>query len=112
MSNAIQSYPLAWKIYALALLAVGLVGCWYFVYRYAKTYRWWENETGRHLIAFSSSLGLFFLYYAVLSVFPDLPGKNVIRLVLFTWLVVVVVWRVVWFERIKRAEEREGRGVK
>lgn len=108
MSRAIEAYPLGWKIYALVLLALGIVGCWAFVYRYARTYRWWGNEFGRHLVAFSSCLGLFLSYYAVVVVFPNMPGKDAIRLTLFTILVVVILWRLLLFERIKRAEDKEG----
>lgn len=111
MSRAIESYPFGWKIFALVLLLVGIVGCWAFVYRYAKTYKWWSNEFGRHLVAFSASLGLFLTFYGVLSVFPNLPGQKVIRLGLFTVLVAVIVWRLLLFERIKRAEDRAGKSV-
>lgn len=106
MSRAFDAYPLGWKIYALVLLAIGLLGCWAFVYRYVRTYKWWNNEFGRHLIAFSSCLGAFLTFYAVMAVWPELPGRGAIRLVLFTALVAVIVWRLVLFERIKRAEDR------
>lgn len=108
MSRAIDAYPLGWKIYALTLLVLGIVGCWLFVYRYARTYRWWKNEFGRHLIAFSSCLGQFLTFYGVVAVFPDLPFKDAIRLILFTELVAVILWRLALFERIKRLEDREG----
>lgn len=111
MSRTIQSYPLGWQIYALVMLGVGIVGCWAFVYRYVRTYRWWRNEFGRHLVAFSASLGLLLTYVGVLWVYPDLPGRNVIRLVLFSSLIAVIVWRLVLFERVKRAEKREAGSV-
>lgn len=105
MSRAIDSYPLGWKIYALTLLALGLIGCWAFVIRYMRRYDWWATEFGRHLIALSSCLGLFMTFYAVLAVFPRLPGAAAIRLILFTVLVAVILWRLVLFERIKRADD-------
>lgn len=112
MSRAISTYPLGWQIYALVLLTVGIIGCWAFVYRYARTYRWWTNEFGRHLIAFSACLGLFLTFYAVITAYPRLPGAAAIRLTLFTVLVAVIVWRLWLFERIRRAEEKQDHGQK
>lgn len=105
MSKAIDAYPPFWKVYAIILLIVFLSSCWAFVIGYATRYRWWENVVGRHLVSFSGCLGLFGTYYTVLLVWPELPGKSTIRLVLFTGLTAITVWRLFWFMRV-RAEEK------
>lgn len=97
------------RLYTLALLVVCTVGCWAFVVLYHRAYRWWTNDFGRHLVAFSACLGLFLTYYLVLAFWPEMPARVGIRTGLFTLLTVVVVWRLVLFGRVHLAQQREGR---
>lgn len=108
MSNLLTSLPIAWRVVMYVLLGVGVVGCWLFVAMYTKAYRWWENQFGQHLVAFTACLGLFLTYYAVRLFWQDMPGRTPIVLSLFVLLDVMIVWRVVLFWRTKSEQDKDG----
>lgn len=112
MTSQIAMLPTAWRWIVLVLLFESSVSCWVFVALYTKSWRWWRNELGSHLVAFSICLGLFLTYYDVLVIWPALPGRTAIRMVLFIVLAAVINWRMVLFLRLSRAEksEREASG--
>lgn len=99
MSTAIEGYPAFWKIYAVVLLVVCLVSCLGFLVRYTIKAQWWLTEEGRHLASLSGAIFLFMLFYVMALIFPDFPGKDGIRLGIFTFFTSVIVWRWVLFER-------------
>lgn len=107
--NQIAALPLPLRVYTLALLVICTVGCWVFVGRYWQKHRWWTNDVGRHLIAFSGCLGLFFVYFGVLAFWPSMPtGLRIgLRTGLFTLLTAIIVWRVVLFERVERVQRKK-----
>lgn len=107
MASQVDSLPLVLKILAIALLAVGVLGGWWFVARYMLLFKWRSTEIGRHLVAFSSLLALFYTYYLVYSFLPNAPGKTPIRLGLFVALTGVILWRVVIFERVAAEARRQ-----
>lgn len=107
--NTIATLPPGLKVYMLVLLVVSTLGCWAFVVLYHRAYRWWRNEFGRHLIAFSACLGLFLTYYLVLAFWPGMPWRAGIRTALFTLLAAVIVWRLVLFGRISIALDKTER---
>lgn len=107
--NTIAALPLALKIYMLVLLVVSTLGCWGFVVLYHRSYRWWRNEFGRHLVSFSACLGLFLTYYLVLAFWPGMPWRTHIRTALFTLLAAVIVWRLVLFGRVSAALDKTER---
>lgn len=86
----------------VALMVLGFVGCAWFVFRYTQRFRWWSTEWGRHLIAFSSCVGLFMAYFLLLAAWPGLPWKNTVRTALFASLIAIIWWRVVMLERVMR----------
>lgn len=96
------------QVVYLVLLVTGALAGWVFVGRYMQTYRWFSTELGRHLITFSSCLAAFESYYVLALIFPNLPGKTAIRTGLFIVLTVAIVWRLVMFERLRRATKRKG----
>ena len=98
--------PLGWP-FEVALRIILAGGCVAFIVRYSMTNRWWKNVFGRHLISMSASLGALGLFSLLVLVWPGMPGRGVIRMVLFTLLALTVVWRVVVFERYQRARKRE-----
>lgn len=106
--STIAALPLGLKLYTLALLVISCAGCWLFVVLYHRAYKWWTNEFGRHLVAFSASLGLFLTYYVVLAMWPGMPeGLRLwARTGLFTLLTAVIVWRLVLFGRVSLAQRR------
>lgn len=97
------------RVFYMILLVFGSVGCAWFVARYVTHFRWWKTEIARHLIAMSSCLGLFFLYFIIVMIFPGLPGKTWIRSVLFVGTVACVIWRVVIFERFLASTNENGK---
>jgi hypothetical protein len=107
VTTQLSSLPFWWRVEAIVLLVIGAGSCWSFVTLYWVTFKWWRNDFGRHLIAMSSCLGAFFTYYLILVAWPDLPGRGLIRLILFHLLVVTVVWRLVVFGRVELAKKRE-----
>lgn len=107
MTTWIASVPLPVRLLVYGLLAEGIAACWAFVVLYSVKHRWWHNDFGRHLVALSTCLGLFLTYYGLLVFWPDLPGKDVIRLVLFVALIMVINQRLWVFGRYERARTRE-----
>jgi tetrahydromethanopterin S-methyltransferase subunit E len=99
--------PSPWQWVVYALLGEGIAACWAFVILYSIKHAWWHNDFGRHLVALSSCLGLFLTYYGMLVFWPELPGKNVIRMVLFVALIVVINQRLWVFGRYEQARKRE-----
>lgn len=89
-----------WIVNVGMLLVGGAAGSW-FIARYAMTYRWWKNEWGRHIITFSGCVTLFYLYFILVVIWPNLPGKALIRSVLFLCLTLAIVWRAAMFERTR-----------
>lgn len=112
MTNQIAALDLGWRLLAYVLLGVGSVGCWWFIARYTSLYKWWRNDFGRHLIALSSCLGLFYTYYVAVVIWPDLPGRTAIRLALFVALTGTIMWRVIIFERVARLERLDRKAVR
>lgn len=110
MNTSITAYPLGWQIFAYTLLGLGVVGCWGFLIRYTATYDWWRNEEGAHIAGFSGALGLFLTFYAVVAVWPSLPARGAIRIVLFVLLVSVIWWRWLLFERTRFHRRRAEKG--
>jgi hypothetical protein len=84
------------------LLGVGALAGWGFVIRYMMTFKWYTTELGRHLITFSTCVSAWFLYFLIILIWPDLPGKTAIRTILFVALDFAIVWRLVMFERLRR----------
>ena len=97
------------RVIVIIELFVALIGCWWFVVLYTVTWPWWKNDVGRHLVAFSASLGLVLTYYALRIFWPRLPGVGITTVVLFGTLTGVIVWRLVLFLRIRRELRRQRR---
>ncbi len=100
--------PLGWA-YEVALRAIVAGGCVAFVIWYWISYKWWRNDFGRHLMSMSASLGSLATFSLIVWVWPNLPGRGLIRMVLFTLLAMAVVWRLVVFGRVERAKKSANR---
>lgn len=105
MSNLLTSLPIGWRVVMYVLLGVGDLGCWGFVLLYTRTYKWWKNQFGQHLVAFSACLGLFLTYFTARLFWPEMPWRMPIVMSLFVLLDVAIVWRVVLFWRFKKLDE-------
>lgn len=108
MIRVIHSLPLGWQIFAYAVLAWGLISVALFLGRYMTSLPWASTPEGRHLVAMSGNIGAFFLVYLVQAVWPELPGRSLILIVLLVGLVVSCTWRWILLER-HLAERRRAR---
>lgn len=94
------------RVVYIAQLLLGTVGCWFFVARYSTTYSWWKNELGSHLVVMSSCVGLWYTYFLIAVIWTNLPGKTLVRTLLFLALTAAVLWRVVIFERVRKTDKK------
>lgn len=107
MSRDVEALPLWARLIAYGVLGVGWVASVWFVARYGATRPWFRSEMGRHLMAMSVSVGSFFTLYLALAIWPEFPGRTVIRFVLLIGLVATVVWRTIIFEKQDRRDRAE-----
>lgn len=109
MIREIQALPPLWFALAYGALVLGLVFVVAFIGRYTATLPWTRTEEGRHLVAMSATVGAFFALYLLLAVWPELPGRSVIRLGLLLVLVGNCGWRYALLERHLRERRRAAR---
>lgn len=109
MTSWLASLPTGYRVLVYLLLGEGIVACWAFVVLYSLSFRWWRNAVGRHLVALSACLGALLSFYGLLVFWPDLPGKDAIRGVLFLSLIAVINQRLWVFGRYDLARRREQR---
>lgn len=88
------------------LIVVALLPSFGFIVHYSLVYRWWRNEMGRHIVAFSGCVGAFLAFFTVSFFFPTWPGRDWVRFALFLFLVVVIWWRWIVFIRVRRQDHR------
>ena len=89
------------------LAVAGAGGCWYFVgaYHWLTGGDWRRTAAGRHLMAFTATLGALLTWIIVARVWPDWPARRVVSLLLFAALVGQVVWRCVLLHRAQHERE-------
>lgn len=86
MNGAISALPWWAAAIAYAILGLGV----FFVVGFIVEYVTRTNhidEIGRHMVAMSANLGAFFTLYLALAVWPEFPGRNVIRFILLIAIV-------------------------
>lgn len=105
----LASLPTAWRVVVYVLLGEGIVACWSFVALYSLNHKWWHNDIGRHLVALSACLGALLTFYGLLVFWPDMPGRDIIRMILFVSLIVVINQRLWVFGRYELAKTRQRR---
>lgn len=86
---------LTWQVF----LWLAIVGAWLFPVLYAFTLPWWQTETGRHLITYSSVLAYALTAYALRLVYGDFPGRSALMFSTIILLAFVAWWRAFWFAR-------------
>lgn len=98
---------------ATVLTVIGALGCWYFCIVYhlktGGTWRlgdWAHNTGGRHLMQMSGCLGVLLTLIVAARVWPTFPGRVVITLVVFAYLVVQILWRCVLLHRAQHPRQR------
>ena len=92
----------------LILLSIGWVCSFVTVSVYIYTQRgWWRNQIGRMLIATSSCVGLFFLWYFIVTIYPGIPARNSIRTILFLATTIAVVYTMFAIINLTRITKRD-----
>lgn len=107
MITWLASLPGFFRGLVYVLLGEGIVACWAFVALYSFNHKWWHNDIGRHLVALSACLGALLTFYGLLVFWPDMPGKDAVRMVLFVSLIIVINQRLWVFGRYDLAKKRE-----
>lgn len=107
MSRDIEALPIWAKMLAYTVLGIGWLATVVFVGWYGWTRPWYLSDVGRHLMAMSGCVGAFFTLYLLLAIWPELPGRSIVRLVLLVLLVATVVHRLVLLARQDRADRQE-----
>lgn len=96
---AVVLWPFPEVTHHLGTLAagVGALSAWHFVVVYS-THPWRLWAEGRHLMQFTAGLGLVLtlvvVFAAIRPVTPAPAALGLIRLAIFTWLALMLVWRV------------------
>jgi hypothetical protein len=92
-------------------LIIGTVAGGGFLIMYTVRFRWWGNTFGQHLFAFSGVAWLFYVFYLYITakaIADGVPGtapgnsgsaSAIGRLVLFSLITAVIVWRFALFLR-------------
>lgn len=109
MNAQLSALPMPWSLVAYSILGLGWLAGGWFLARYTLTRPWYLSEMGRHLVAFSTAVFLFFTLYLMLAIWPNFPGRGGIRFGLLILLVSAVVWRTIIFEKQDWAERKAQR---
>jgi hypothetical protein len=88
----INSLPTWLSVVAYAVLVLGVYFGTGFIVDYVVHTRH-IDEVGRHMVAMTANVVAFFVLYLVLAIWPDLPGRGLIRFVLLITIVANVGWR-------------------
>lgn len=99
----------------IQLIVGGLVG-WLICIRYIYKFRGGlRSPVGQLIITLSVAVGTFYLYFLVVFLWPSIPGRVIIRSILFTGLTFAMLWQYVLFERLAhtiKVERENGRFLK
>ena len=99
-------------IYYTTLLFLGSLCSFGVVGVYVRGQRkWWSNDIGKIIITLSLVDGLFYAWYLVVTFFPQIPGRNIIRLILFTVMTLAIVYRFFTMVKLARIVKRDKEGV-
>lgn len=98
-----------YRIFLLALCAVGLLGCVVFVVRYQRRSRgaWWDTEAGRWLMIGRAEKGALFGLVLMNNLMTDWPGRQAVTLVLFAAFVMLTWWPSRLLSRVNRPRRTE-----
>ena len=75
-------------------IAVGGFAALFFVVGYGFAAPWWRSDTGRHFFSFGCLiLGIMSLVNATTFLGADWTGRPIVRLVIYTLVAIVLIWR-------------------
>jgi len=95
-------------LYFVILLVLGALASFGLVFTYIKTQKgWWKSPFGKMLIILAACDGIFYVWYLIVAAFPNIPGRQLIRLFLFTALTAALVYRYFAFLHLTRVVKRD-----
>jgi len=80
-----------------------------FVVTYWVRARWWESETGRHVMTFSAAVGLLGAYTVAVTLWPHGVAATVLRVVRVVLLLALAALLVQRTRMVVRAQREERR---
>jgi NADH:ubiquinone oxidoreductase subunit 4 (subunit M) len=107
VSGMINSLPPWASAIAYGLLVLGVFFTVGFVIDY-RVHTAHVDEIGRHMAAMTLNLAAFFLLYLVLAVWPEFPGRDAIRFVLFVAIIANCGWRWYLYRKTRKEFLMEG----
>lgn len=107
MIGPFDSYVPWVAVILYTLLAIGIASGWAFAIGYTLVFKWWTEESTTHIWVFSFDVTLFCTYYMLIAVWPEVPGRDAIRALLFVVLIGSMVWRFLIFIRSWRNGTRK-----
>ena len=79
----------------------GAVGAVLFVVLYLILARFWESEAGWHIFSFMTTVAMILIHSSIGVYFPNYPGRDVVRAILYPVLAAIIFWRVVILVRVQ-----------
>lgn len=96
------------QVLYFSLLAIGALSGAYTIAIYLATQRSpWHNPIGQMLLSMSVAVLAFYVFYLIVTIWPNIPGRIYIRLGLFVISTAVIVWRAVIYTRLIRLIRRD-----
>jgi hypothetical protein len=92
----------------IGLLIVGAVCSFGLVFLYIRTQRgWWKHPIGKILVSLALVDGVFYAWYILVTLWPQIPGRSLVRLVLFTLMTIAIVYRFIAFLKLQPVMRRD-----
>lgn len=94
--------------YYIGLLGIGTLCSFGLVFLYIRTQRgWWKHPIGKILVSLAAIDGLFYGWYLLITLWPQIPGRALVRTVLFTIMTAAIVYRFVAFLKMQPVMRRD-----
>lgn len=95
-------------LYYQILLIVGILCGGGFIGLYWYNHPGWiHSHVGKLLMTFSINIFLFYAWYAVVAFWPTIPGRGMVRLILFSFMTAAIVARLISFFIIENKIRRK-----
>lgn len=96
------------SLFTTALVTLGAFFNLGIAWLYIKTQRtWYRNDFGKIIVTLSLCEGIFFSWYILVILWPEIPGRNIVRNILFASLVLVTGYRFFTMLRLNRIIKRD-----
>ena len=91
---------------AIALLVLGAVQAWAFVFRYSRE-NWRKYAEGRHIMGFTLMVAIILSLAVEVRIFGPYPGLQIVAMLLYGWLVYLLGSRVRLLWRAQHPRKRD-----